>query len=152
MNQSIPVPDADSLEGARQRRLTLKQAISAVEVAASSPAADPNWRKINLRELGRLRAAFDDHVAEVEADDGLLRDLVRDAPRLQNRISEVEAEHPTICAEIDATIALAEDPAADTEELRAAVMSTLMSIVRHRQAGSDLVYNAYQVDIGISGA
>lgn len=138
---------AEAIAGARERRRSLKQALSAVETAASSPAEDPRWRETNLRELGRLREAFDDHVEEVEADDGLLSELMRSAPRLDRRIQQVRSEHPVICRQIDEALAHLE-AGQDPEEARDQIVRLLVAIVQHRQRGSDLVYKAYNVDIG----
>lgn len=139
--------ESEALVAARGRRLTLKQAVSAVETAAASPAADTRWHEINTRELRRLRGAFDDHVVEVEAEDGLLAELSRDAPRLQNGINRLAREHPEICQQIDAVIAMAE-AGSDPDEVRSASLATLVAIARHRQRGADLVYEACNVDIG----
>ena len=119
----------------------------AVETAAASPSADPAWWTINAREMARLRAAFDDHVAEVEADDGLLAELTSDAPRLHRAIVSLQKEHGSICAQIDATIRAIEEQQS-IDGARRAMLDTLVAIARHRQAGSDLVYEAYTVDIG----
>ena len=142
-----PTEKSEALDGARERRLTLKQAVSAVETAAASPAADPKWHEINVRELERLRDAFDEHVAEVEAEDGLLPELTRSAPRLHHSIVQVQQEHPVICAQIDAVITLATN-AAPVDDVRDAALEALLEIARHRQRGADLVYEGYMVDIG----
>lgn len=142
-----PTEKSEALEAARGRRLTLKQAVSAVETAAAAPAAEPRWHEMNVRDLERLRTAFDDHVAEVEAESGLLPELTRTAPRLHRSILQVQHEHPVICAQIDAAIALAVN-AAPAAEVRSAALDTLVDIARHRQRGADLVYEGYMVDIG----
>ncbi|MFV2039846.1 MAG: hypothetical protein ACC660_06345 [Acidimicrobiales bacterium] len=147
MNMPASKEGLHALAAARERRLTVKQAVSAVEVAAAAPAADPGWTQANIRELQGLRAAFDAHVAEVEGEEGLLEELVHDAPRLQPRIADVKGEHPTICAQIDAVVELLTD-GGSVEDVRSAALATLLAIARHRQHGADLVYNAYSVDIG----
>lgn len=147
MNQTTVKQDSQALVSARERRLTLKQAVSAVEVAAAAPAADPKWADTNIRELHHLRAAFDSHVAEVEGEGGLLMELAQHAPRLQSRIAAVEAGHPSICARIDAIIELA-SAGGRTEDVRAGALAALLAIAEHRQQGADLVYQAYSVDIG----
>jgi hypothetical protein len=140
-------PHADSFAAARDRRMDLKQAVSEVEMAIAAAADDPLWRATTLAALRRLRAAFDDHVAEVESSDGLLLDLTRDAPRLQLRIDRVSAEHPIIGEQIDTVLTMA-DQDAPIDDLREEALKTLLAIARHRQHGADLVYEAYHVDIG----
>jgi hypothetical protein len=103
--------------------------------------------------LQGLRRAFDDHVAEVEADGGLLPQVRRDAPRLVNEVQRTVDEHVAITAEIDAAGALVhacegDRGGSEVEAVRDAVTDLLRSISRHRQRGADLVYEAYSVDIG----
>ena len=137
----------EALEAARARRIDLKSAVSAVEVAAASPAGDPEWRPDLVNELRGLREAFDGHVAEVEGEDGLLAELLLHAPQLANQIRNVQGEHPGLCAQIDQALERVEaDGSAD--EVRDLVLQTLIGIARHRQHGADLVYRAYSIDIG----
>ncbi|MDH3755197.1 MAG: hypothetical protein OEU32_15100 [Acidimicrobiia bacterium] len=142
-----PAEPTEALAAARKRRVSLKTAVSAVEVAAASPAADPSWRSDLVDELRGLRGAFDDHVDEVEGDDGLLAELLADAPQLANHIRNVRDEHPDLCVQIDSTIEQVEG-GAEPEQARDLVLETLLSVARHRQHGADLVYQAYYIDIG----
>ncbi len=143
-------PEAtEALSAAREARITLKAAVSAVEVAAAAPAGDPDWGDELGRELRRLRAAFDDHVTEVEGEDGLLTELMAEAPQLANQINAVKEEHPVLCQRIDDTIEMVAS-GAEPIAVRDAVLDTLLGIARHRQHGSDLVYQAYSIDIGNS--
>ena len=137
----------DALKGARLRRRALKAVVSSVEIAASSPVGDPNWRS-NLRaELQSLRDALDAHIEEVEAEDGILAQLTVDAPRLVNKIDRVRQEHPELSRQLANAIASLES-SSNAEELRGEVLAVLFSLVRHRQRGADLVYEGYNVDIG----
>lgn len=136
-----------ALRAAAEKRIELKQALSQVENAAASPSADEAWRSRLLDELEKLRGALLDHVEEVEADTGLLNEMLTQAPRLANRIESVRNEHPDLCRRVDKAIL---DVRGDTAaiDLRAEVLDTLFAIVRHRQKGSDLVYEGYNIDIG----
>jgi hypothetical protein len=147
VDPEFPQPDADALAAARDRRISLKQAVSGVEMAMAAAADDPDWRAHAQAALRHLQAAFDDHVAEVESKDGLLLDLTRDAPRLQLRIDRVSAEHPIISSQIEEVVTLA-DGDSPIDDIRESALATLLAIARHRQHGADLVYQAYHVDIG----
>jgi septal ring factor EnvC (AmiA/AmiB activator) len=136
-----------ALEAARQRRVELKEAVSIVEIAASSPIGGPNWRSNLQTELERLRIALRQHVEEVEGAEGLLAQLTDDAPRLVNKIGQVRDEHVELTLQVADAIARAKQPSG-AEELRSEVLAVLVSIVCHRQRGADLVYEAYEVDIG----
>ena len=136
----------EALESARARRATLKSALSAVEVAAASPAAQAEWRPELAAALNVLREAFDDHVRDVEDPGGLLDVLREEAPHLSGQVGVVQGEHPALEKQIDDVVAMVDDAA--PEEIRDAVLQTLLALARHRQNGADLVYKAYSVDIG----
>lgn len=141
---------SEALAAATERRVELKDAISAVERAAASPSAMPSWRDYVLRELETLRLALDRHVSEVEGDDGLLAELTTEVPRLAHKIDQVRDEHPGLVRMVDETIILFNE-SDDTEAIRGSILETLFAIVRHRQRGADLVFDGYNVDIGGGG-
>lgn len=137
---------SDAFGAARQRRVELKQAMSDLEVAAASAAADPAWIEAVGAALDQMRDAFDAHVEEVEAPDGLLGELVAAAPRLSPKVERLRDEHPALSRRIDACQALLDE--ADHGKIRSEVVDLLFALVHHRQVGSDLVFEAYNVDIG----
>jgi uncharacterized protein (UPF0335 family) len=136
-----------ALGAARQRRVELKEAVSNVEIATSSPIGGPNWRSNLQTELESLRIALEQHVEEVEGAEGLLAQLTDDAPRLVNKIERVRDEHPELTQQVVDAIASAKG-SSGAEDLRSEVLAVLVAIVRHRQRGADLVYEGYSVDIG----
>lgn len=152
-------PDADltaegaALEGARTRRTALGSAADRIEELTARPGSDPRWPSRVLEALDQLDEVFGAHVDEVEHDDGLLPQLRRDAPRVSNGVDRMYAEHISISMELDETRALVRrcdddcDPT-KVDAIREAVIDLLRSISRHRQRGADLVYEAYNVDIG----
>lgn len=137
----------EALAAAKRRRVELKSAVSSVESAAAAPAASAGWADDLVRELEELREAFDQHVEEVEGRDGLLAEVVTTAPRLANKVKQVEAEHPPLIEQIARTIDEVR-ASADPERSRVVVLEALAAVARHRQRGADLVYEAYSVDIG----
>jgi hypothetical protein len=134
------------LGAARQRRVELKQAMSAAEIAAAGAAGDPTWRDDLRVALTDLRLAWDGHVGEVEGPEGLLPELVAKAPRLSSKVGRLGEEHAELRERIDE--ALVHLGSADVADVRAELLDVLVAIARHRQAGADLVYEAYNVDIG----
>lgn len=138
---------SEALAAAVQRRIGLKNAVSRVETAAASASARPGWRDELLGELVELGIALDQHVEEVEGVDGLLAELTTVAPRLVNKINRVRDEHPGLCSDLADTINRVTS-SEDVDEVRRTVLEVLTAIARHRQAGADLVYDGYSVDIG----
>ncbi len=147
---SQPNDRSEALSAAAERRVELKDAVSQLETAAAAPAGSPGWSDRLLVELDDLRIAFDQHVEEVEGPDGLLAELSSLAPRLVNKINRVRDEHPPLSAQLTDTIERVK-AADDPDVARDAVLQMLAAIARHRQAGADLVYEGYNVDIGGGG-
>ena len=138
---------SEALEAAKARRVELKSAVSSVERAAARPSSKPSWREDLLRELDDLRTALDQHVDEVEGEEGLLAELMFTVPRLANKIDRIQAEHPGLQSQVAETIETV-TTSDELEAVRDVVLDTLVSIARHRQKGADLVYEGYSVDIG----
>lgn len=144
----------DALGAAGKHRAVMLDAAAGLEFAIASPVGrGVAWTEHVDGELHRLRGALADHTREVEGNDGLLADIVNQAPRLSNRVKLMKKEHLEMDAQIGELIqklgALppkAEEDAID--ELRDAILELLGRLSRHRQRGADLVYRAYAVDIG----
>ena len=143
----------DALDQARVRRSALGDAADLIEDLIARPGSDPQWTMRVADSLQGLQHAFAAPVDEVESDDGLLPQLLADAPRVANGVHRMEREHVTITDDLDAAARLVAscggECGTDTvEAIREAVVDVLRAISRHRQKGADLVYEAYNVDIG----
>jgi hypothetical protein len=141
-----PGEPTDALRSARARRQALAEAMSRAEQALAVPSGSPTWRDEVAAALAEVRSALDEHVSEVEGEEGLLAELRQMAPRLSSQSTHLEQEHPQLCDAADAAVRTVAD--APVAEVRAAVLDLLLAIARHRQRGADLVYEAYNVDIG----
>ncbi len=148
-----PPSDGDALQQARSRREALGVAADDFDALLARPASSPEWSARVAPATKQLVAAFGDHVEEVEAEDGLLPQLLTDAPRLAHSIQKMYDEH----VEIDTTLASVQQlleacgtecDSDDIAAVRRAALDVLRQISHHRQAGADLVYDAYSVDIG----
>lgn len=141
-----PAPDAEALGAARERRIELKHAMSELELAAAGAAGDAAWIDGLRAALDGMDEALAAHVDEVDAEAGLLADLIADAPRLAPRVQRLRDEHPQLEARVRACRAMLDEP--DPHEIRREVLDLLVALARHRHTGADLVYEAYHVDIG----
>lgn len=135
---------SDSLEQARERRASLRLAMREVEsaLAAPAPGREDSWRGEIGARLDALGDALEAHVAATEADDGLLAEIMASAPRLARRVERARADHERLRGGLAAI-----DRGAAVTAVRDQVGALLVDLVRHRQLGSDLVYDAYNVDI-----
>lgn len=139
-----------ALARARQRRSDLHRALQELEEALASPVPgrSASWRADLTRVLERLIHAFRAHVEETEGRDGLLAQIVTEAPRLANPVERMKEEHVSLSAELQRAKADAHAGVLSSGDVREELMGLCVKMARHRQAGSDLVYEAYTVDIG----
>jgi hypothetical protein len=139
-----------SLSKIRSRRHDLHQAMERLEFAAAGPSHEPeHWLGSVKAAIVGLKDALDAHVHDVEMPDGLFTEVTGRAPRLAGQVEELENEHLELlhaCQRV--AEALEEEPVADRAKIRRRVISLLGRLTMHRQRGADLVYEAYNVDIG----
>jgi hypothetical protein len=143
-----------AFEEAARRRADLHQALVQVERAISGPAAGrlPTWTGDLSKRLAALRDSIDEHIEVTERPDGLYEEILQRAPRLAPQVDRLREEHAGLR---DATAALMERLHSTSigegwtlEQARDDVQRLLGRIVRHRQQGADLVWEAYNLDIG----
>ena len=144
-----------ALQEAARRRRTLHQALVGLEEAISSPAVGriPDWTRQVTKELTAVRDAWDQHVDTTEKPDGLYEEIVTTSPRLAGTIDRLRNEHPEITHMVQETLARVEQVevgglAWPLDDARNDLQRLIGKLVRHRQQGADLVWEAYNVDIG----
>jgi len=144
-----------ALQAAAQRRRELREALIAFEEALSSPMRDRvTWHVEATDALEALSHAFEDHVAATEASGGLYDEMREKSPHLRAKANRLREEHPAITAAlVEASARLAAPPAdeADADAIRGELQRLMGRIMRHRQHGADLVWDAYAIDIGDIG-
>jgi hypothetical protein len=150
------VPEAENgtrLDEVRERRAGLRRTMTLVEVAAAGALAGrpEQWRVQMLTALDDLVAAWAAHVSGTEGPGGLWEQLRTDAPRLDGNLRRLRREHETLGTEIDGLrreLNAAGDDTSSLMSIRERVITLLMQLARHRQRGADLIYEAYQRDVG----
>jgi hypothetical protein len=125
--------------------------MSALELALAVPAASglARWAERVHVALVELSADFREHIDLTEGPDGLYVDLLATAPRLAAAVARLTGEHLEICDLVDdllgRTSTLSRE---DVDPVRGLGTTLLGLLVSHRQRGSDLVYEAYEFDVG----
>ena len=115
------------LEEVRAHRGELGEAMRALDDALAMPLGlGQLWRRRVRAALTELAHDLDDHVSLTEAPGGLYADLRTRSPRLASGVEAQLADHIHFVTEV----------------------GRLNLLARHRQRGSDLIYEAYAVDIG----
>jgi hypothetical protein len=140
------------LDELRRRRGELLDSIRAVEqaLAAPAPGRQARWAERVHVALVELAADFREHVNITEGPNGVYGELLVTAPRLELAVSGLTREHAVIREQIEFAIAgaVAAGTSEQVDAVREAVTGLLARLHRHRQRGSDLIFEAYEVDIG----
>lgn len=153
----MPGPDDDlspTLAETARRRADLRDALVDVEQAISRPAVgrEADWTKEVVLRLEGLGHAIDEHVQVTERPQGLYDEISSKAPHLATKIDQLREEHPVLRDRTRELVAELQTRAVGTawplHEARDELQRLLGQIVRHRQLGSDLVWEAYNLDIG----
>ncbi|MGW3608544.1 hypothetical protein ACWD6N_01435 [Micromonospora sp. NPDC005163] len=116
--------------------------------AVAAAPTEPHWRERVLLRLHPVRQGFTEHVQVTEGPGGLYRELLTHAPRLCHGVRLLTREHTAIGAALLAVQRVAEQSDASPDELRHRAAYLLRTLARHRRRGADLLWQAYQTDLG----
>lgn len=139
---------------AKRRRSDLHEALVDVEVAISGPAAGrtPQWTAEVLKRLSILRGKLDEHIEAAERPGGLYDEIVGLAPHLSGKTRRLREEHPVLRDRTAELLQRLESRSIrdeqDLHDMREDMQRLLGRIVHHRQLGADLIWEAYNLDIG----
>jgi len=138
----------------RRHRSELRESVAAVDLALEAPIARGGmWRERVRAAMAELAHDFDDHVALTESPGGIYDRARHSAPRLSGRVERLLSEHRDLREAIHGYLAVLEHGGtlADLPVFREELTVLMGRLVRHRQKGGDLVYEAYDVDLGGQG-
>ena len=145
---------SDALEAAVARRGDLHRALLDLERALAGGARGraQAWAELVRATLVRVRETFAAHVDVTEGADGLYQEVLAQAPRLSGAVNRLQHEHVEIASALDEVDNRLDASMSDAdtwvESIRDAAVTLMGLLVRHRQRGADLVYEAYDVEIG----
>ena len=139
------------LEPVLARRETLRAAIDHLERALESPAHAPGWLDRVNDAITELRGAYNAHVSAAEGPGGIAAQMVEASPRLAGPVDMLESEHidlETLLVGLEDACTAAEP---DPGTIRDRGVEVIHHLLRHRQRGSDLLYESFQAELGGSG-
>jgi len=148
-----PVSASSTLRRTARRRADLYRALIATEQALARPASgrEDAWLEAVRQALDGVAAEIEAHVEITEGPDGLYDEIAATAPRLTNALDALRDEHVEMRSRVREEVARLTARDADPETVdstRADLARLLGFLVKHRQRGSDLVWQAYGLDIG----
>jgi hypothetical protein len=140
------------LEELRRRRAELRGSMGKLEDALSAAASGRAvvWGERVHEALLAVADDWGEHVTVTEGPGGLHESILAASVRLGNAVHALAGEHETIAAEIAEAVVATEAPvtAGDVAEIRDRANTLLDRLARHRQRGADLIYDAYDLDLG----
>jgi hypothetical protein len=152
--------EAEHITEVRRRRAELLESINALEqaLAAPVPSGQIRWVQGVSDALLELSGDFHEHVEITEGPNGLYARVNRSSPRLAHQVERLTQDHATLTDLISAlltvvgqaagTFARGDSMVVALDEVRDRGTILIGALVRHRQRGSDLMYEGYSVDIG----
>lgn len=143
----------EHLAQVRAHRGELGESMHALEDVVALPLGMAVWGRRVRAALTELASDLRDHVDLTESPGGLYAGLSATAPRLSHGIEAQLEDHRFFIAEVERLLQ-ARDDGITREQLgehRDQLTALLHRLVKHRQRGSDLIYEAYEVDIGGQG-
>ncbi|HJQ43872.1 MAG TPA: hypothetical protein VJ831_12355 [Jatrophihabitantaceae bacterium] len=140
------------LDALRRRRAELLGTLGRLEHALAAPASGRAmaWGEGVHAALSALVDDFREHVLVTEGPGGLHQSILAGDLRLANAVNALADEHGVIAADIAEAVAASEPPVTDEDvaDLRERGTDLLARLSRHRQRGADLIFEAYDTDIG----
>jgi hypothetical protein len=143
------------LDAVRIRRAELRETINLMEAALAAPARGRAmvWGEAVHASLVMIADDFGTHVEVTEGPGGLHQSILAGDLRLANAVEALTGEHGQIAEELAGLVADSRAPVTsdDVDDLRERATRLLGHLIRHRQRGADLIYEAYGTDIGGTG-
>lgn len=135
------------------QRAELREAAAAVDDALARPLGTALWRERVHTALVELEHDFRDHVELTEGEGGLFETVLAEDTRLAPAVARQREEHDELRGRIAASVAALEAvaPPFDLPAFREDLTALVGDLVRHRQRVSDLIYEAFSVDLGGQG-
>ncbi|MDO3701028.1 hypothetical protein Q3W71_04960 [Micromonospora sp. C28SCA-DRY-2] len=129
-------------------RAGLAADVHALACALAGPPAEPRFRELVALRLAPVRQGFAEHVQLTEGPSGLYAELLAHAPRLYRGVRLLTREHDLIAAALAGLQEAAELPGMPVDALLDRAALLLRALARHRRRGADLLWQAYQTDLG----
>lgn len=142
------------LDRVRAQRAELHDSVRALDDTLATPLARAAWRERVRAALAELSSDLDVHIELTDGPGGLYERLSQASPRLSGPLGRLRAEHAPLRRAVQGFLAALEGgdgASADLPAFREEVTVLVGRLIRHRQTGTDLVYEAYDVDLGGSG-
>jgi len=143
---------AEHIDEVRRRRAELRESIGEMESALAQAAhgREAEWTTLVRERSAQLEEDFAIHLEVAEAPSGLHTQVLADAPYLAPQVARLQRDHAGISKQFTAVHGLLGVPEGDidVDALRLSLTDLIGLLVRHRQRGADLLWDAYATSLG----
>jgi hypothetical protein len=136
----------DHLGDVRHRRARLLAGIRALDQAVTE-VGRADWRAATSACTAQLAELFTEHVQATEGPDGVYSEVLRTAAWLSPRVESLQREHTLIAAHLS-RLSVEVANSSSVDDVRRVAAELLARLRRHHQRGADLVYDAFDLDLG----
>jgi hypothetical protein len=151
MEPSVVLSDP-GLDAVRRRRVSLRAAMNGLEDALATPATGRAlvWGEQAHAAAEEVQRHLREHIDTTEGPQGFHAEMLAAAPRLSHAVSVLTHDHVVATSLVGTLISRSADVATDeqVEQVRDIGTDLLSKLSRHRQRGADLIYEAYEYDLG----
>lgn len=140
-------PSVDTHRQVIIRRQDLYNAMRALEASAARATGQDDWADEVRSALTVLESTLQRHVTEIEGPNGLFAEVIERAPHLEPDVDRLRKEHRDLVIACDDALEIVRSGDVDVEEVRRQVLSTLGRLAIHRQRGSELLFDTYNMDL-----
>jgi hypothetical protein len=143
---------AEHIDEVRRRRAELRESIGEMESALAQAAhgREAEWTTLVRERSAQLEDDFAIHLEVAEAPNGLHTQVLADAPYLAPQVNRLQRDHAAITKQFAEVHGLLDAPegAVDVDAVRLSLTDLIGMLVRHRQRGADLLWDAYATSLG----
>ena len=143
---------AEHIDEVRRRRAELRESIGEMELALAQAAhgREADWTALVRERSAQLEEDFAIHLEVAEAPNGLHTQVLSDAPYLAPQVNRLQRDHAAISKQFTEVHKLLDNSGGDVdvEAVRLSLTDLIGMLVRHRQRGADLLWDAYATSLG----
>lgn len=140
-------PSVDTRQQIANRRRDLYESMRRLETSAARASGQDDWASGVRQALANLDSALRRHISEIEEPDGLFTEVIDRAPHLASAVEELRKDHRDLVAGCRSALEEIETDRFDVGQVRWSVLGILGRLAIHRQRGSELLFDAYNVDL-----
>lgn len=141
------------LRSVKRHRSELKRSMTALEAVLARPVgADAGaWLDAVRHRVADLHDAFDNHIRVHEGPDSFHADIVRSQPHLTPHVVSLQRDHHRLSVQLMGLNDIIErhtSPRDIAFDVRSRGIDLIHQFARHRQKGADVVWEAFNFDVG----